>query len=402
MSGRAAKSAAIEAPGWHGERPFIGRDEVIARLEVVLASALDGEGHVIVLHGPPGSGRAALVRRFAEEARRRHRRLRIGIADAADPERPAWAQLAFGFTARQRAGAALLRTLKEWLFLIPIIGNVVTAIVESIQELRPKKKDEKAALGTGSTVDQVRMLLSVGGSDPRLIILENLEASDPSELAGAFALVQRIRETRSLFVATATSTGGRLPRSVADLLHEAERLKCGRAVEISSLTAEQCADAMASAVGSPLPEAWRGWLDTHAPTTPLELWRLMDEAVAAGQLRREGGRWAWTPAPEASFRPPPSAHGPIDADTVSAADRALLAAAGRLGARFEVHALALALGIDETIVADRLAAIARRGVIALDATIERDGDLIDVYRFVRPADAQRWADTAHADGTNVL
>ena len=376
-------------PGeWSGARPFVGREEVLAALDAALDAVLQGHGQFVVLHGPDGSGRAALGRRFVTLARKRYRRLRSAIGDAADPAQPAFKQLAFHFTARRRVGAALGRSAKEWVGpLVPVVGNILAAIVETVQTLRKTQDSQSAPAGTGSTIDQVRLLLTFGGNDPRIILLENLEGSDADELAGAFALVQRLAGTRTLFLGTSLSAGGKLPGPVRDLVHEAERLRLGRLIEIPRLTPEMAARAAEQAAGTPLTPAWRAWLEESAPATPTELWDALGALERDGFLTREGKRWNWAERPPAALVSVAAA----SLSDVSPAERQLLTAAALCGPVFRVSQLTRVLGWDELKLEDLLAPLLRRRLIALRDTVQEEGDLVDVYAFPSASVAAGWA-----------
>lgn len=384
-------------PGeWSGPRPFIGRESLLRELDRALDEAIGGHGQFVLLHGPDGSGRAAVGHLFIKRARRKSRRLRSAVGDAADPENPAFRQLAARLTTAGRAGRALRRSLKDWIgALVPVVGDALEALIETIQTLRRTQDSAHAPTGSGSTIDQVRLLLTFGGEDPRIILLENLEGSDADELAGAFALVQRLRNTHTLFIATCLSTAGQLPERVRDLLREAERLGAGRMLEVPPFTPQEAADAAELAINLPLPTVWRAWLDACAPRTPADLWELLGDLERQRYLTH--AKRGWLLAPE----PPPVAHASARralAD-VSPDERALLAAAGAHGLLFRVPQLVQQLGWDELRVQDRLASLSRRRIVSLMETVEEDGELLDVYSFDSPATAAAWATTVSPPGS---
>lgn len=279
---------------------------VIQQLNEELAAA-SASGRAVFLQVPPGS---TCVAQFVHEARRSNRRLRTAVANAADPTTPAWRQIAFRLTGRHRAGAALRRSLEAWVSMVPLIGPVISAVMNTAAELRGTPEPGTAAAGTGSTIDDVRRILAHGRNDLRLIVLENCEAADAAELAGAFALIQQLRTTRTLLLVIASAAAGRGGSGFTDLLWEAERAGVGR--------------------------------------------RLVDDA---------------------------GLH-PEEAE--------LITCAARLGERFEVAHLVHLLGRSEALIESQLGALSRANVISLVGTIERDGDLVDIYGFVDPSQRQRW------------
>lgn len=389
-----ARPRPLEPGEWSGARPFVGREDVLGALQAALDAVRSGRGRFVLLHGRDGSGRAALGRRFVALAGKRRRGMRTAIADAADPANPAFRQLARQLTSTRRVGAALRRSAKEWIgVVVPVVGDIVTAIVETVQTLRKTQDSPSAPVGTDSTIDQVRLLLTFGGNDTRIIVLENLEASDPDELAGAFALIQRLPQTRTLFIGTSVSTGGKLPGQVRDLVHEAERLGVGQLIEIPRLTSEVAAHAAELAAGTPLPTAWRAWLDASAPATPTELWDILGELERDGLLVRDRKLWRWGPHPPAPRLPDVAARVP----DVAPEEHQLLSVAALCGPTFRVSQLTRALEWTELRTEDLLAPLLRRRLVSLRETLEEEGDLVDVYAFESPADAAAWAARASSE-----
>lgn len=197
-------------------------DELLGELEVA-----GGGGRAVFLQTSDSADSRAIVGEFLRRARRAHWRLRLAAASAADPRTPAWRQIAFRLTGRHRASAALRRSLGEWAGMIPLIGPLISAIVSTIGELTDRAPPAPAALGTGSSVDDVRRILAHGRDEPRLIVLTDCEAADAAELSGAFSLIQEIARTRTLLLIAASGRGFSAGR-LRDLMWEAERTGVGR------------------------------------------------------------------------------------------------------------------------------------------------------------------------------
>ncbi len=382
------------APRWKGRRPFVGRADALRFLDRSLEVTLLGGGRVAFIYGPPGSGRTRTLREFGKRAPRRFRGVRCGYGDAADAGRPAWKQLAEAFTGVRRVLNAFRDTAAPWLGLLPLVGGVIEAIIDTWEKLRPKRVGDAARtrLGTGSSVDQVRTLLQHGVANPRVILLDNLDAADADELAGAFAMAQRLEGTRTLVVIAASERAARSAGPVRDLELEVERLGVASSFHLSPLDRQELASAAETALRRPMPAAWADWWAAHMDGTPSTLWSVMARLEASGAISRSWfTRRRWAEEPPDGLAPQVSKTGPEAASDLAAAadepDAVLLSHAATLGERFRSTELARATGIDELALDDRLAGLVRRGRIELVETAEEDGEFFDVYDFLPPGAA---------------
>lgn len=358
-----------------------------------MREAMAQGGRVLFLLGEPGTGKTTLIRRFIGQVRARHWSVQVGYGDAADPRHDAWRQLARSFTMTRRAGGALMRTVPDWLEVIPVVGRVIRAVVETVSALLPRQRDRRGApagTATGSPVDAVRTMLAYGPETPRLIILDNMEAADAAELSGAFALIQRVAGTHTLLLIAVRTRGGALRPELRDLASETERLGVGRFHRLEGLSADEVAAALQESSRARLPTEWREWFAETAPLAPGALWERMAALAGEGAVARErfwwwsGRRWTWTGEPQ---QPPRSA---ITLPEATPPERALLAAAASLGNEFRVSDLVRELGVAEDELADRLDRLTRRGIVAFVETVESGEDLTDVYRFADRKHAETW------------
>ncbi|MEN8374720.1 MAG: ATP-binding protein [Gemmatimonadota bacterium] len=374
---------AASSPTWPGPRPWVGREALLEALAADLARGVEGGGRAVFIEGPPGSGRTTLLHRFANAATYRGKALSAAFCDAADPDASAWSQVASQLTRRDRLSAALKRSASGWVGLIPLVGGVLEATIETRDALkgeaeRPPEETSDAA------VAQVRMLLSLGAQRPRLILMDNLDAGDTEEFAGAAALVQRLKGVPLVFVAAARAGAGGRTR---DLMLEADRLGIAAHHEIPPLSFEDAMRAVTTAVGSPPPEAWEAWWRDHFDGTPARLWRLLGQAHAAGALSSVSGRWTWSAAPPASAVGPPQA---AALPGVSAEQADLLRTAASLGARFHADEFAARVGSSTEDLDDALHGLVRAGVLTIVDTVERDAEFVDVLEFVDPPGRRAW------------
>ncbi len=148
---------------WSGPRPFVGgtavRDALARQVDAVM---MEG-GRAVFLLGPAGSGQTALVSIFQEEAFRRHRELRAEYVDCAHSGTKTWLELAEIFTRGHRLKRSLQKVAVDWLESIPIVGEVLQAVVRTVPALRTGRVDgESTRLPLApheSALAAVRMLL---------------------------------------------------------------------------------------------------------------------------------------------------------------------------------------------------------------------------------------------------
>lgn len=399
--------ASATPPHWPGPRPWVGREDILAALAEEAKRGLDEGGRVVLVEGGPGSGRTSLLHRFSNALMHRRRAVSTAYGDAADPDASAWEQIAGRLTRRERIGGVVKRSAAGWVGLIPIVGGVLEATIETGLAL---SGGDRAAAPTGdSAIGRVRMLLAMGSDRPRVVLLDNLDRGDSEELAGTFALVQRMRGLPLVLVATADPRSGGRAR---DLALEADRLGFGAHHAVPPFSFDDAMTALERATGAAPPASWARWWRSRHDGTPGTLWSTLGAALAAGGLRKAGAnRWTWAAAPPADL--PHGDPTPAPAD-VSEAEAALLRTAATRGGPFTA---ADVLGDEgrtrdpgETAV-DRpatlagietaLEKLARRGLLRLVETVEADGDFIDVFDFAHPVERSRWEtyDVRRASGS---
>ncbi len=378
------------APSWSGSRPFVGRVAVREALLRKLDRATEEGGRALFLLGRTGSGQTALLAMFQEEALRRHRELRAQYVDCAYSGTRTWFELAEIFTRRHRLKGSARKLAIAWLEAVPVVGDLLLAIASTIQAIRTGRTDRSRKEVPGSArataLAAVRQLLRYGGLEPRLFLMDSLERGDSEDLAGASALIRRLSETRTLFLAAVRTKDGRPPDAIEDLILEAERLGRADRFELEPLSVSEIEEAVSRATRGPLPPGWLAWLAAETEGLPAALWSALGMLQDKGWLRKAGRRWEWADAP-----PERAAMVPGREWELSDRDRRLLTLAACEGQIFHCAVLAELADVSELELEDRLAALARQGLLEYRGAPSLREEITSQYAFRKAAHAEYFA-----------
>jgi len=208
-----------------------GGDQALEQVLAELRRAGREGGRALFVIGPPGAGKSALLSAARRSARWRQLRLRTALVDcrALPAGASAWQRLGRAGTAHLRLGQVAGSTAGDWANLLPLVGDVVSALIGTVRTVRrspgrtPRSRDPSGAALAG-----VRALLSQGAGHARLLLLDSLDEAAAADLAASAFFVRQLRGTRTLLLAAARGRGGRTAGAVEDLVLESERLGLGR------------------------------------------------------------------------------------------------------------------------------------------------------------------------------
>lgn len=371
---------------WNGPRPFVGREAVLEAVDhEVDAVMAEGRGRAVFMLGPQGSGKTATAGLIQELAFREYRELRAQYVDCAQSGTRTWAELAELFTRRYRLKSSARKLAWEWIDAVVILGPVIKAIAATVHAIRTGHAEEERPRtlepATDSAIKAVRLLAEHGPQEPRLIVFDSLDRGDTEDLAGAFALMRRLPELRTIFLATIRTEGGRAPEAIEDLILEAERLDAGRRVELRKLPTEELRETVESAIRDPVPEMWLEWLVRETDSLPGALWSTLGKLAASGSLRKAGRGWRF------EGDPPREAASSKALAGLSPEDRELLTLAAAEGPVFHSAVLAELSGRDELELEDELARLCRARVLEYQDVAGAAADVTSRYAFRDPDDA---------------
>lgn len=372
-------------PGsWSGPRPFVGRREIRGKLVREVDAVIRGSGRAVFLLGPAGIGQTACISGFQEEAFRRREALKAQYVDCAVSGAETWAELAEVFTRGHRIRRSARKVAVDWLESIPIVGKILQAVVRTAVALRTGRVEANLSqsghlTSSQSAIAAVRLLLEYEPREPRLVIMDSLDRGDSEDLAGAAALIRRLPETRTLFLAAVRTEDGRPPKAVADLILEAERLGRGTRVELPPLSMPDIGESVGKATGGIVPIEWLAWLASETAGNPAKLWSLLGSLEDDGLLDKSGRSWVWRGSPPARARPQATA--PSLDRPLTEQERLLLGLAALEGRFFHSTVVARLAGMSELDVEDQLSSLCRLGIIEYRDAPTCGGELTSRYAF---------------------
>jgi AAA ATPase domain len=398
---------------WSGPRPLVGVGSVLDQLQAELAATADG-GRAVLLTGPPGAGKTRVVGELEARARRGQLlALRMVHIDGRGYgiRGRAWSQVALRLTTEHKVARSLLRSAGEWMDMVPVVGKVLHALTETVTAFRRRGggvgSERVARALERAEAGAVPSLLQHGRTQRRLVVLDDLDHLAARDLADTATLIRRIADTRMLLVATFTSRRAGAGRDVEELALEAERLGRTRRLALPALGVEDVREAIRAATRQELPEPLVRWLTEAAGGTPAGLWNAMGGLEAAGALERHGRGWHWagdlppdSAASLAAAEAAADAAGPLP--ELAPADRSLLAAAALQGPVFDATLLARMVRQPELDVEDRLARLARGGMIRFVEETTTGDDISSRYAFDDPSHARALAGTLTPDEVALL
>ncbi|REE94808.1 AAA family ATPase [Thermomonospora umbrina] len=226
---------------------LLERDEHLHHLERLLADCRARRGRTVLLDGPIGSGRTALLRACAERARR------------------------MGFTTLDADCAPAERALP--------FGVVNQLLAEGLVERTPLTRAPDAAEDVRAHAELATAFARLADHRPLMIGVDGLRHADDESLRLLLFLARRLRSAPVLLVMTdgPTATGGR-QRLLADLC----RLPHVRRLTLAPLSAAGTARLVADRLGAQAVPRLAADLHEHSGGSPLLLEALIEDERTPG------------------------------------------------------------------------------------------------------------------------
>jgi eukaryotic-like serine/threonine-protein kinase len=169
---------------------FIGRGDILQALGSALALAIEGSGSLHLLVGEPGIGRSRCAFEFARHARTRARVWSVGCAGVSNaPRLWPWIEVLRAYAHEEAPGsAAHARVLK---------------LLDELQAEPESDDPGGAAVRMFSLLDRCgELLLESAASQPRLLVLDDLQNADEASLELLARLAPQLPGSRMVVLAT--------------------------------------------------------------------------------------------------------------------------------------------------------------------------------------------------------
>jgi predicted ATPase len=369
---------------------FAGHVEEMQFLFRCLACARQRDPRLVLLEGPMGSGRSALLSEFARRlAEQRDRCVYVHVSAPVDGVYDPVEQAAREATnkqfydrvgGRRRAMESARALLPDWLAAVPVIGELMAAIVGTIQTLRRRRR--KASTSHVSSDDGTDALIDVAARRPLVLLLDDLERVDRTAAAHLEMLLRSAVGRAQLLVVGAcrTATCG---TSAAPAQAMAATLPNGmlwRRVLPELTSSELAAWLRKRFPHVDIPASFLEWLHDRTGGHPAAVERMLDRLLTRSVIRFVNRRWEVGAIP-ADLEVAPAAAPTVDLSGISLGTVELLEAASSLGLEFDSVTLSRLVERDELYVEDQLAQALRHAVIQADGETEVDGEIATLYRF---------------------
>jgi DNA-binding winged helix-turn-helix (wHTH) protein/predicted ATPase len=362
-----------------------GREPQLAVLDQRLTDAVGGRRRVVVVSGEPGLGKTALV--DAQVARWRRSGLRVITGQcveyrgAGEPYLPLLEALAEAAT--QPRGPALVELLADraptWLVQMPWLVDD-----DRFDALRRRV--------LGSTRDRmlreiVEALEALAADDPLVVILEDLQWSDPSTVDILAALGRRRAEARLLVVATCrTEEAASATSGLDDVLHDLRLHGALEEIELPPLDVGAAALLVAGQCGGEPSADLVQVVHDRAAGNPLHMQSLVDDWLDQGLVAVDDGGCSPTVDPAAlAIEVPGSLRHLIERRLRRApvSDQELLEAAAVAGQQFSAATVAAALDLEPEASETRCSQVARQALLIAAAGEHTwpDGTVAAAFEF---------------------
>ena len=327
---------------------FVGREDETKELRTALASALSGDGKIVLLTGEPGIGKTRLAEELATYAHLRNAQVLWGRCHerAGQPTYWPWVQAIRSYV-HTRELEALVSDMGSG---AGVIAQVVTEIRDRLPGLAspPATEPDQARFRLFDSI--TTFLKSASNREPLVIILDDVQWADEASLLLLQFLAKEIQSSRVLVLATVRDTELDREQPSARVLAELTKEPVTSTVALSGLTTGEVAqfvELSTSQTAAPgLPEA----LYKQAEGNPFVTSEIIKLLASDGRLDEGAISTSWSVVIPDGVRAVVTRR----LEHLSESCRDFLATAAVVGREFELRVVERASGINVEAAVDAL------------------------------------------------
>jgi DNA-binding winged helix-turn-helix (wHTH) protein/tetratricopeptide (TPR) repeat protein len=384
----AAPSRAAAAPA--AAPTMVGRAQALATLQAGLGRAVAGARTIVFVSGEAGIGKTTLLDRFVSDIDPSGG-IRVARGQCLEQYGEGEAYLpileALGRLARDDDGGEVRDTLRHH----------APTWVSQLAALAPASKPRRRRESPGAAPMPARMLREMADAleiltrdRPLVLVLEDLQWSDPSTVDLLAALARRRHPARLLVIGSLRPIERSAEESpLRGVQHDLQVKGLCDVVALEFLTRDDVAaylERRFSGIPSAALARLAARVHAHTEGNALFMVNMLNDLVAGGMLAWRDGQWRIDPAIDAATDRLPTGLQELIGRGLHELDaplRGVLEAASVVGDEFAVTAVAAALQADESAVEDACAQLASQGPFIVDTGIAEwpDGSVSGRYRF---------------------
>jgi class 3 adenylate cyclase len=332
---------------------LIGRDAELSTLEDALLATVRGDGRVIILGGEAGMGKT----RLAHELTLRARRLNCVVMSGACSE----AELSLPYLPFLEAVGNYLAT-DDLPKLRERLGPAADELAHLFPQMgRPTPSGDDATHAKLRLFESILLLLrDAAGSRGLLLVLEDLQWSDPATRELLDYATRRLRSTNVLILATYRTDEMHRKHALLPTIEGWRRSGQAELIELTALPSSAVADIVCAIFEEPqVSEEFRDFLTDRSEGNPFVLEEMLRDALDRGDIFRTDTGWDRKALGE--IRIPRTVRDTIlhRIGRLSREEVAVLSAASVVGRSFDLTTLGSVTGIAEAGVLDALEACVR-------------------------------------------
>jgi predicted ATPase len=323
---------------------LIGRETELSVLEDALLATLRGDGRVVILGGEAGMGKTRLVTELATRARRLNCVVMSGACSEPELSLP---YLPFLEAIGNHLATQDLSRLRERL---GPAADELAHLFPQMGRLEPSGGDDtQAKLRLFESI--LLLLLDAAGSRALLLVLEDLQWSDPATRELLDYATRRLRSTNVLILATYRSDEMHRKHALLPTIERWRRSGQADLIELKALPPSAVADMVCDIFEEArVSEEFRDFLHDRSEGNPFVLEEMLRDALDRGDIFRTDTGWDRKALGE--MRIPSTVRDTIlhRLERLSREEVLVLSAASVVGRSFDLSTLAAVTGIEEAAV----------------------------------------------------